>query len=415
MLQLSVALLRLAVASSMASYLVRDEYCGTPLTEGVDLMGAPTVASAGADLAVDAAGAVALTSEKFARYVEYVLESAGGFARCDGAVGCGGTRCAVRRFRGSPAAGATLAAAGAVRYACVGCDFSGFFVELLGVAAALDELLGDRFSVAGVRCDGAAAAKPAGAAALAAAGAARRAPRASSTASARPATRRRPSRGSWSSAPTRRAATTRSTPARAPRRRLGASGGGEQFRAAGVANVAVVPEAVDAEAMSPDAARADAAAAAAVAARLGPRPAFRVLSVFKLERRKGWDVLLDGWWDAFDGTDDVELVVHAYKPSWIPGDGVDKRIQAYWESARILEGARLAGSYKRYFLAPHHGMLALRALVLRGRAEASPSTPLVARLFAGTTTEVAPDGGAAPSLLPDPLFFLVLEFWLGAY
>ena len=117
MLQLSVALLRLAVASSMASYLVRDEYCGTPLTEGVDLMGAPTVASAGADLAVDAAGAVALTSEKFARYVEYVLESAGGFASCDGAVGCGGTRCAVRRFRGSPAAGATLAAAGAVRFA----------------------------------------------------------------------------------------------------------------------------------------------------------------------------------------------------------------------------------------------------------------------------------------------------------
>ena len=40
------------------------------------------------------------------------------------------------------------------------------------------------------------------------------------------------------------------------------------------------------------------------------------------------------------------------------------------------EGARLAGSYKRYVLAPHHGMLALRTLVLRGRAEASPSTPV---------------------------------------
>ena len=33
MLQLSVALLRLVVASSMASYLVRDEYCATPLAE----------------------------------------------------------------------------------------------------------------------------------------------------------------------------------------------------------------------------------------------------------------------------------------------------------------------------------------------------------------------------------------------
>ena len=52
MLQLSVALLRLVIVSSMASYLVRDEYCGTPLAEGVDLMGAPTVASAGAALAV---------------------------------------------------------------------------------------------------------------------------------------------------------------------------------------------------------------------------------------------------------------------------------------------------------------------------------------------------------------------------
>ena len=115
MLQLSVALLRLAVASSMASYLVRDEYCGTPLAEGVDLMGAPTVASAGAALAVDAAGAVALTSEKFARYVEYVLESADGFASCDGAVGCGGTRWAVRRFRGSPAAGRAGGCATAAR------------------------------------------------------------------------------------------------------------------------------------------------------------------------------------------------------------------------------------------------------------------------------------------------------------
>ncbi|KAH8075741.1 glycosyl transferase [Aureococcus anophagefferens] len=115
MLQLSVALLRLAVASSMASYLVRDEYCGTPLTEGVDLMGAPTVASAGADLAVDAAGAVALTSEKFARYVEYVLESAGGFA-LRRRRGCGRDALRVRGASRLPAAGATLAAA-AVRYA----------------------------------------------------------------------------------------------------------------------------------------------------------------------------------------------------------------------------------------------------------------------------------------------------------
>ena len=113
--------------------------------------------------------------------------------------------------------------------------------------------------------------------------------------------------------------------------------------------------------------------------------------------------------------DDVEASLQEDLALYMEFDDSGQTILSLQESARILEGARLAGSYKRYFLAPHHGVLALRTLVLRGRAEASPSTPLVARLFAGTTTEVAPDGAAAPSLLPDPLFFLVLEFWLGAY
>ena len=119
-----------------------------------------------------------------------------------------------------------------------------------------------------------------------------------------------------------------------------------------------------------------------------------------------------------DGRDrdgnDVEASLQENLRSYMELDGSEQIILSLQESARILEGARLAGSYKRYVLAPHHGMLALRALVLRGRAEASPSTDLpVARLFAGTTAE--PDGAAEPSLLPDPLFFLVLTFWLGAY
>ena len=148
------------------------------------------------------------------------------------------------------------------------------------------------------------------------------------------------------------------------------------------------------------------------------------------------------------------------------------------ESARILEGTRLAGSYKRFFLAPHHGMLALRKLVLCGRAEAraSPSTSgldYYQKVFNFYTTEGTGDEGCddnfvarslamdldqvkdiieflsskgdlystidddhhksihdyllpppyppavpavAPSfLLPDPVFFLILQFWLGAY
>ncbi|KAK7241296.1 glycosyl transferase [Aureococcus anophagefferens] len=328
MLQLSIALLRLAVASSMASYLVRDEYCGTPLTEGVDLMGEPTVASAGAALAVDAAGAVALTSEKFARYVEYVLESAGGFASCDGAVGCGGTRCAVRRFRGSPAAGATLAAAGAVRYAWS----TSYGAVAVGVgggaeacdaapAAALEWTLRAPPRQSSCRGGGGASRGDGGRAARAGAG--RVVHGLCEAGDAAPAVARLMVERAYAPG---RDDEIYAAPARAPRPPSGPDGewAADQFRAAGVANVAVVPEAVDPDAMSPDAARAD-AAAAAPRPRLG-RARVRVLSVFKLERRKGWDVLLDGWWDAFDGTDDVELVVHAYKPSWIPGDGVDEAV-----------------------------------------------------------------------------------------
>jgi hypothetical protein len=116
-----------------------------------------------------------------------------------------------------------------------------------------------------------------------------------------------------------------------------------------------------------------------------------------------------------DGRDEAGADVEAIlQKEMVAASYFYEDVLALEESARILEGARLAGSYKRYFLAPHHGMLALRALVLRGRAEPFWSTDLpVARLFAGTTAE--PDGAAAPSLLPDPLFFLVLTFWLGAY
>lgn len=47
---------------------------------------------------------------------------------------------------------------------------------------------------------------------------------------------------------------------------------------------------------------------------------FRFLSVFKYEHRKGPDILLKSYWNAFTkGIDDVELVIRSYKPSWVPG------------------------------------------------------------------------------------------------
>jgi glycosyltransferase involved in cell wall biosynthesis len=46
------------------------------------------------------------------------------------------------------------------------------------------------------------------------------------------------------------------------------------------------------------------------------RNRFHFLSVFKWERRKGWDVLLAAYWAAFKKTDDVVLVLRTYVPAF---------------------------------------------------------------------------------------------------
>ena len=46
---------------------------------------------------------------------------------------------------------------------------------------------------------------------------------------------------------------------------------------------------------------------------------YRFLSVFKYEHRKGPDILLKSYWKAFSATDNVELIIRSYKPSWLPG------------------------------------------------------------------------------------------------
>ena len=56
----------------------------------------------------------------------------------------------------------------------------------------------------------------------------------------------------------------------------------------------------------------------------------------------------------------------------------------YREATEILEGTRLAGSYKGYVLAPFKELLRLRSLLARGRARIEPDAPeAVARLFGG--------------------------------
>jgi glycosyltransferase involved in cell wall biosynthesis len=80
----------------------------------------------------------------------------------------------------------------------------------------------------------------------------------------------------------------------------------EVFRSSGIPRekVQVIPEAIDTRLYNPshvtpldlDLAEAD----------------FKFLSVFKLEPRKGWDVLLDAYWHEFKATDAVVLIVHTY-------------------------------------------------------------------------------------------------------
>ena len=56
---------------------------------------------------------------------------------------------------------------------------------------------------------------------------------------------------------------------------------------------------------------------------------FRFLSVFKYEHRKGPDILLNSYWDAFTkGVDDVELIIRSYVPKWLPGT---KNLQKIFE------------------------------------------------------------------------------------
>ncbi|MEM1180512.1 MAG: glycosyltransferase family 4 protein [Acidobacteriota bacterium] len=71
--------------------------------------------------------------------------------------------------------------------------------------------------------------------------------------------------------------------------------------------VRVVPEGVDLEVFQP-----------IPQAGLGDRP-FRFLSVGKWERRKGFDLLVKAWAEAFKPDDPVELVLHTYdakRPDW---------------------------------------------------------------------------------------------------
>ena len=91
----------------------------------------------------------------------------------------------------------------------------------------------------------------------------------------------------------------------------------------------------------------------------------------------------------------------------------------------VLASVTAAGGGKGYYYAPHKDMLVLREQCHRGRATTGQRTPeVVARLFAaapllGGAVDTRRRTRRARALeisrtrLPAPVFFVVLQYWLG--
>ena len=85
------------------------------------------------------------------------------------------------------------------------------------------------------------------------------------------------------------------------------------------------------------------------------------------------------------------------------------------ESANLLRDVRLAGGWVRYSLQPHYDLLVLRALCHRRRATFDSWTPeVLVRLFGAPEARRRNNAVRGRADLPDPLFWRVLEFSLGA-
>ena len=177
------------------------------------------------------------------------------------------------------------------------------------------------------------------------------------------------------------------------------------FEDAGVANVRVVGEPVDVDRFTPDGPRYDIAS-----------DEFLVLSVFKWERRKGWDILLRAWHKAkIDGV--LVVVTNAYHSSadfarqmetYVTETLGDDRGLAALGKVKILSGlsdADMEALYRRADLV---------ALPTRGEGWGRPhveamasGTPIVATNWSGPTAYLDESVGF-------PLAWTGLEPWARA-
>ena len=100
------------------------------------------------------------------------------------------------------------------------------------------------------------------------------------------------------------------------------------------------------------------------------------------------------------------------------GAAYDSLVERYAKIVELIEGVRLAGSYREFVLQDYKQLLRIRSLLARGRATMAPETPeVIQRLFGGTVaaSRGSPKRPRPPperfAGIPYPIFWKVLEFY----
>ena len=108
--------------------------------------------------------------------------------------------------------------------------------------------------------------------------------------------------------------------------------------------------------------------------------------------------------------------VESYRSLGATYEGVAER---YAKIVELIDGVRLAGSYREFVLRDYKQLLRIRSLLVRGRATIpetmAPETPnVIARLFGGTIASRGSPKRSRPGRfagVPDPIFWKVMEFY----
>ena len=140
------------------------------------------------------------------------------------------------------------------------------------------------------------------------------------------------------------------------------------------------------------------------------------LSIFKWEHRKGWDVLLTAYWNAFTQHDHVQLILKTYKPAWMPGEKnvtllVQQYAQKYIRGLPTTSRVTSLADLPPVKVVPRNDMSKhdLRALYKQAQAFVLPTRgegwclpcveamsmklPIIVTNFSGPTAYMRPDNG----------------------